>query len=216
MSRRGDRRSPEKTTINQGRPTPRPQRHPPAQMPHNLPKRKSIRLPDYDYTTPGAYHVIICTHKHECLFGEITDGVMRLNAPGLIVVEEWKRSSEIRREIGIDMFMVMPNHFHGIVIITNPNAVYMRATSRSPLQRPVIPKPRGPKPKSLGAFIAGFKSAAAKRINILRNTPNRPVWQRSYYEHVVRNENELNRIREYMLNNPLRWEIDRNNPDREI
>ena len=96
----------------------------------------------------------------------------------------------------------MPNHIHGIIVITDAPA---RATGRSPLQS-------GPTKRSLGAFVGGFKSAITKRIGELRGLPRTPVWQRNYYEHVIRNEESLHRIREYILDNPTRWEFDRENP----
>jgi len=97
---------------------------------------------------------------------------------------------------------VMPNHVHGIVVIA---AGAGRATGRSPLQS-------GPSRRSLGAFVGGFKAVVTKRINESRGLPGAPVWQRNYFEHVIRSEDSLNRIRQYILDNPLRWEFDRENP----
>jgi putative transposase len=183
--------------------------------------RKSIRLPEYDYSQPGAYFVTICAHNRECLFGDIAKDVKILNRFGNIVEEEWKRSETIRSEIQLDEFTVMPNHLHGIVWIINTHSV--GATVRSPhhipnkfiskRERSPLHTSRGPKPKSLSSFIAGFKSICKTRINKIRNTPGKPVWQRNYHEHIIRNENELNKIREYILNNHLKWETDRNHPD---
>ncbi len=128
------------------------------------------------------------------------------------VKDEWMESSRIRKEIKLDQFILMPNHIHGIIFITNQNpplrstdANDVGATGRSPL-------PRGPKPKSLGSFVAGFKPIVTKRINELRKTPGISVWQRNYYDHIIRNENELHQIREYIVNNPAKWEYDRENP----
>ena len=161
----------------------------------------------YDYSKAGAYFVTICTWNKECIFGEIDDEKMKLNEYGKTVFEEWHRSSKIRREIGMDAFVIMPNHIHGIVIIhdTIIEQHNMGANGRSPLRM---------KSKSISSFIAGFKSAVAKRINQMRNTPATPVWQRNYYEHVIRNEKELNAIREYIVYNPLRWNEDTENPNR--
>ncbi len=181
--------------------------------------RKPIRLKDYDYSQAGAYFITICSAGRDCLFGEVEEDEMRLNEAGKIVADEWKRSAEIRREIELDEFIVMPNHIHGIVIITKPN---VGATGRSPLRddtqrrddndRGRSPLRSGPVPKSIGAFVAGFKSATAKRINEMRRTPGVPVWQRNYYEHIIRNEKDLSEIREYIMNNPLKWEWDEENP----
>ena len=125
-----------------------------------------------------------------------------LNELGKMVCEEWKKTTKIRQEIEIDEFITMPNHFHGIIFI---NDKYKG-------DRPVAPTKPGPRPKSIGAMIAGFKCAITKRINIIRRTPGVPIWQRNYWEHVIRNEEDLNRIREYIINNPLQWDIDKENP----
>ncbi len=181
-------------------------------MPRPMRRRNLIRLRGWDYTQPGAYFVTICTHERVHLFGEIVDGDMRLNAFGEIVWEEWFRSAEIRAEIELfpDEFVVMPNHIHGIVWIveTDDGNGYrddtVGAHGRAPLHRP---------PRSLGSFIAGFKSAVTKRINALRGTPGARVWQRNYWEHIICNERALNAIRRYIAENPPRWHLDRHNPD---
>ena len=171
-------------------------------------RRRSIRLRQYDYAQPGAYFVTLCTHARECLFGEIVSGEMRLNIYGEIVAEEWKRSAEIRHEVELDVFVVMPNHLHGIVAITDDSSAMattrienggVGAHGRVPLRRP---------PRSLGSFIAGFKSAVTKRINELRNTPGLAVWQRNYHERIIRDDAELVRVREYVLRNPTHWTED--------
>ena len=175
--------------------------------------RRSIRLPDYDYTAAGVYFVTICTYGRECLFGEVVEGEIRLNDFGVIVREEWERSAEMRAELSIDAYVVMPNHFHGIVFIdvgahgVRPGQMAERvgwAHGRAPLRSP----------KSLGSLIAGFKSAATKHINLLRNTPGDPVWQRNYYERVIRDDRELAAIREYLAANPTKWDDDENHPMR--
>jgi len=174
--------------------------------------RHSIRLRDWDYRTAGAYFITIVARGRECLFGDVVDGLMNLNAYGRIVHEEWMRSTDIRSEIALDAFVVMPNHIHAIVIIRNvgaygrtpPVAHGAGAHSRVPL-RP---------PRSLGSFIAGFKSVATKRINETRGTPGIPVWQRNFYERVIRNDRELNAIRQYITDNPANWEQDTENPAR--
>jgi len=164
--------------------------------------RQSIRLKNYDYTQAGAYFVTICTHKRECVLGDVVNGEMRLNELGQVVEMEWLKTAEIRDNVELDEFVVMPNHIHGIIVITES---CVGATSRSPLRN-------GPAPKSIGAIVAGFKSAATKRINELCGIPRAPVWQRNYYEHVIRNEDDLNEIREYILSNPVKWELDSENP----
>jgi REP element-mobilizing transposase RayT len=167
--------------------------------------RRSIRLKEYDYSQSGAYFVTICTYKREQLFGEIKNGIMCLNENGRIVYEKWFATNKIRNEIKLyeNEFIIMPNHIHGIVWI-----ITVGATGRSPLQNNETTQPRGPKNKSLSSFIAGFKSAATKHINKYHNTPGKPLWQRNYYEHIIRNEPKLNKIQEYIINNPINWELD--------
>jgi putative transposase len=194
-------------------------------MPYNkkVHHRRSIRLPGYDYASAGAYFVTICVRGGECLLGEVVDGEMHLNEWGQIAHTEWLASQEIRRELKLDAFVVMPNHLHGIVWITRadpvgaPNSAPKHAHNRetpvgahggapnsAPLQRP---------PKSLGSFIAGYKTVVTTRINQLRDTPGLPFWQRNYWEHIIRDERSLKRIREYIENNPARWAEDQLHPD---
>jgi REP element-mobilizing transposase RayT len=165
-------------------------------------RRRSIRLPEYDYRQAGSYFITVVTHGRNMLFGEIAAGETRLNEFGRIVQDEWRKSAVIRREIELDIFVIMPNHIHGIVNIIDAD---VGATGRSPLRS-------GPPARSLGAFVAGFKSAVTKRISEMRRTPGTPVWQRNYYEHIIRGDRELLRVREYIVNNPLDWELDRENP----
>ena len=165
--------------------------------------RRSIRMSGYDYAEEGAYFVTVVTHQRECLFGGIADGEMRVDGYGEVVRDEWLRSVQIRREIELDAFVVMPNHLHGIVVIRD-----VGAHGRAPLP-PLAPhRP----PRSLGSFVAGFKSAVTKRINEIRDAPGVPVWQRNYYEHVIRDEDDLDRVRRYIAENPLRWSEDPENP----
>ena len=169
--------------------------------------RRSIRLPAYDYARAAAYFVTLVAHTRESLFGQVIDSEMRLSVLGLVVAEEWRRTAEIRREVELDAFVVMPNHVHGIVIIVG-------AHGRAPLQQQHDTLSRAPLhrlPRSLGSFAAGFKSAVTKRINEMRGTPGLPVWQRNYYEHVIRNEDELDHIRRYIMDNPASWEQDPEN-----
>ncbi len=169
-------------------------------------RRRSIRLKGYDYAQPGAYFVTIVTHHRAMLFGRVVDGEMQLNEYGEIVREEWFRSAEIRTEIELfpDEFVVMPNHIHGIIWIVDVGAWRRRAPTREQFGRPV--------PGSLPTIVRAFKSAVTRRINALRGTPGAPVWQRNYYEHIIRTERALDAIRRYIAANPLRWHLDRYNP----
>ncbi|MCX6154169.1 MAG: transposase [Candidatus Kapabacteria bacterium] len=167
--------------------------------------RKSIRLKEFDYSQAGYYFVTICTYQREHLFGEIVDGKIQLNEFVEIVKEELLTSEEIRKEIKIDYYSIMPNHIHAIIIIDKHNNVAsgnVGANGRSPLRM---------QPKSLSSFISGYKSVCTKRINEIRNSPGIPLWQRNYYEHVIRNEKELYEIRNYIEYNPLNWKDDEYN-----
>ena len=183
--------------------------------------RRSIRLPNYDYTRAGAYFVTIVTHRRECLFGEIVGDEMRMNDFGKIVAEEWEKTATVRANVILhpDEFVVMPNHIHGIVWIVDDGGETVGATGRENVgatvvgaQRRCAPtRPTNVIPGSLGAIVRGFKSIVTKRINRRRNTPGAPVWQRNYYEHIIRNDESLRRIREYIAQNPTRWALDTEN-----
>jgi REP element-mobilizing transposase RayT len=169
--------------------------------------RRSIRLKGYDYAQPGAYFVTLCTYQKQCWFGDIREGQMCLNHIGCIVAQEWVRSSQIRQEIELDKWVIMPNHLHGIVLITDTVGAH------GPLHAPTSnPAPLHRQPHSLSSFVAGFKSASTKRINIIRQAPGIPIWQRNYHESIVRDEESLHTIRQYIANNPQHWTDDPENP----
>ena len=179
--------------------------------------RRSIRVPGYDYAQPAAYFLTICTHRRERSFGSIVQGAMILNDVGLVVRDEWKQTAMIRREVELDQFVIMPNHLHAIVrIIAGIQGGAGRSDGTSvgtcSGDRPVAPT--GPRPRSVGSLIAGFKSATTRRINDIRRTPGAPVWQRNYYEQIIRTDESLAEIRQYIANNPAKWAEDENNPDR--
>jgi len=169
--------------------------------------RRSIRLPGFDYSQVGEYFVTICAHERRCIFGKIVDGEMRLNELGEIVHDEWEKTSVLRANVDLGAFVVMPNHFHAIVYIVEDDlvkATLSRSTRRG--DRPVAPtEARGPSPRSIGAIMAGFKSAVTTRINTIRKSPREPVWQRNYYEHVIRDDKEYLAIEGYIENNPANW-----------
>ena len=169
------------------------------------PYRRSIRLKEYDYLQPNAYFITICAYNKECIFGGIIDARMILNELGKIVWNEWNKTAQIRKNVNVDEYVVMPNHMHGILMIIDGCDV--GETRRvAPTERP-----KGPAFGSVGAIIGQFKSIATKRINALRGTPGLPVWQRNYYEHIIRNEKDLDEIREYIINNPIKWDLDEEN-----
>ena len=167
--------------------------------------RRSTRLPSYDYAQTGAYFLTICARGRRCLFGQMAAEAMRLNWLGDIVRDEWVRAAEMREEIHLDAFVIMPNHLHGIVMIEQEPA-----SCQSPPHAPGE-RLRGVPRRSLGSFVIGFKSAVTRRVR-KKDRGNASLWQRNYYEHVVRSEEELNKVREYILCNPARWAWDSENP----
>lgn len=176
--------------------------------------RRSIRLNSYDYTQAGSYYITICTYNRESLFGKILDGHMMLNNLGEVVYDKWLSTESIRHNVTLDSFQIMPNHLHGIVTINNPNGKESSPGRGDPAGRSYEINERRLKPNSLGAIIGQFKSVSAKRINILRRNSSMPVWQRNYYEHVIRNEDDLNIVRQYIQNNPLQWDTDDYHPSK--
>ena len=171
---------------------------------HEMHHRRSIRLKGYDYSRPGAYFVTICTHNKECVLGDIIDGNIHLNEFGKVVEEEWLKTFDMRKDLKLDGYVVMPNHFHGIILVEGRGVLQYAPTEN------VFRSPSG----TIGAVVRGFKSSVTKKINMMRSTTGAPVWQRNYYEHIIRDEEELNQVREYIVNNPLQWQFDRENPER--
>ncbi len=181
--------------------------------------RRSIRLRNYDYSQPGAYFVTICTYQKQSWFGEIKNGQMYLNQLGKIVADEWLKTCKIRPNFQLDEWVIMPNHFHGIVIINDysgddqslgaGNRPLDLGAGNLPLDLGARDAPLQQKPNSLSSCIAGFKSAVTKRINLLRQNTDTPIWQRNYYESILRDEKYLAVVREYIINNPKNWPNDR-------
>ena len=165
-------------------------------------RRRSIRLPGFDYTRPGAYFLTICTDGRACMFGEVVEGEMRLNEAGRIVEECWEAIPAHFPIVGLDVFVIRPNHIHGIAIIAEGRGTPWRAPTAEHFQKPVA--------GSIPTIIRSYKSAVTKQINELRRTPGGVVWQHNYYEHIARDERDLNSIRAYIQSNPTRWKEDRN------
>jgi REP element-mobilizing transposase RayT len=185
--------------------------------------RRSIRLKGYDYSQAGAYYVTIVTWRRECLFGEVVNKEMKLNKVGKIVEWEWLELQKRFSYIELGAYMVMPNHFHGILFIHETVGATRQGqinsqTGSEPLQTNTSvgmdgsPLPRGPKPASLGAILAHFKSRATKRIWKIPEFKETPIWQRNYYEHVIRDDKDLQNKTDYIEANPLLWEQDDENP----
>ena len=167
--------------------------------------RRSIRIPKYDYSQAGIYFITICTRNHECIFGDIIDGEIILNDFGRIVDTYWQWLDQHFSYVELDKYIIMPNHLHSIIIFNNDYYdVYRRGGSRT--------APTTIKRKPLGRLIGAFKTVSTKHINRIHRTKGSIIWQRNYYEHVIRNENDLNQIRKYIIENPIRWEMDEENP----
>jgi putative transposase len=181
--------------------------------------RKSIRLKEFDYTQPGAYFVTLVTWHRLCIFGSITDGAMHLNVLGELVANEWEKTAAVRNNIQLDKYVVMPNHIHGIIFINQPTEIFNEEMMRDRAirvgaRRRLAPTSgaKGLPSGSIGAIVGQIKSITTKRINNQRNMPGDPVWQRNYFEHVIRSEIDLMHIRNYIINNPICWETDDEKP----
>lgn len=205
-------------------------------MSHDFPYRQTIRLPGYDYSRNGLYFVTICTHNCENLFGDIVgagskpaqlnehldDNIstklvkMSLNEYGEIIKQTWFDIINHNQGIKLHNYVVMPNHFHGIIEIDNDMADIQQANeplSRAGLERSMEPLSRAglepaPTKVSLSEIVRQLKTFSAKRINSIRKTPGLSVWQRSYYDHIIRDEKSYQIIAEYINTNPQKWESD--------
>jgi len=176
-------------------------------------RRRSIRLPNYDYSQPGAYYVTIVTWHRECLFGEVVDGEMKLTKFGLVAKQQWEKLPERFPNIELGAFVIMPNHTHGIIVISRGTAENLndhdgestrRAPTREQFQKPVN--------GSIPTIVRSYKSSVSYRINLMRGTQDIPVWQRNYYEHIIRNERDLQNKTDYIEANPMLWNEDNENP----
>jgi len=172
--------------------------------------RRSLRLPEYDYGFTGTYFVTICTKGRISIFGVIVHGSVMLNEYGEIVAACWADLPHHYPNVLVDCFIVMPNHLHGLIEITDKRPVNSVGAQHA---APEAYSPRTVRPGSLAAIVRSVKAASTRRINLLSKTPSRTIWQRNYYEHVVREESELEHVREYIVNNPSRWADDEENPD---
>ena len=172
----------------------------------NVGSRRSIRLKPYDYSQTGYYFLTVCAQNRQCVFGEIINGKMKLNEVGEMIETDWNKLPWHFPNIKLDEFVIMPNHMHGIILIVGAplvgaqnNDIADRATTR------VAP--------TLGDIVGAFKSIAANEyIHNVKNNDWPPfkgsLWQRNYYEHIIRDERDLNRVREYVVNNPYKWQED--------
>ncbi len=210
-------------------------------MKPNLPRRKPTRLRDYDYSQPGAYFVTICVQHRKCLFGTIVDGQMQLNEIGKIVVECWNHIPQHFPFIELGDSVIMPNHIHGIIVYPLVGGFCLGVSAGSPRPtaeqqskhttvevgsprpsegaqstHPIVGagSPHPPKnPSALGKIVAYFKYQSTKHINQHRNIPGTRIWQRNYHDHIIRDDADLQRLRQYIQDNPMKWELDQLHPD---
>ena len=189
-------------------------------MSSDIHHRRSIRLQGYDYAQAGAYFVTICIKNRECLFGEIVNGQMILNDAGRTIEAIWEGLPNRFPFIEQDQFGVMPNHVHGIIVLTGRRPI--QGDQPHPALGDHQDRPyalHGTLPGTIGRVVQAFKSLTTNEyIAGIRCHEWQPfasrLWQRNYYEHIIRDEDSLNRIREYIATNPFRWELDRENPQR--
>ena len=168
--------------------------------------RRSIRIPGYDYAAEGMYFITICVQDRKPFLGRISDGVTVLNEIGIIVDETWRWLADQYDHVELGPYVVMPNHIHGIIMLEADEGVSRNApTICSVSQTPsVAMEPRKP----IGRLIGAFKTVSTKKVNAVLGTPGDVLWQRNYWEHVIRNETSFGKIVEYIENNPATWQQD--------
>jgi putative transposase len=163
-------------------------------------ERRSIRIPGHDYSRPGIYFVTICSHKKGCLFGEVRECHVHLTPLGRLVRSRWMKIPHHYSHVSIDTYVVMPNHLHGILAIQN--------VGRGTIYRAPTEGFGKPAWGSIPTIIRVFKAAVTRQWRNVCKDPNFTVWQRNYYEHIVQDDRDWNWIRQYIADNPLRWELD--------
>ncbi len=173
--------------------------------------RRSIRLQSYDYSSPGEYFVTICIQDRRPLFGDVVDGEMRLNRLGRIAWERWYQIPGRFENVTLDAFVVMPNHVHGIIgIESNPVAAIHKLQPQDDLKFDSEEYRKRRRQMLLPKIIGWYKMNVSKKANIIINKTGNSFWQRNYYENIIRNDQALHHIRNYIIHNPSKWERDRN------
>lgn len=171
--------------------------------------RRSIRLQGYDYSQAGLYFVTICSYQREPLFGAVIENSMKLNLTGSLIDKLWSELPEKFPQIKLHEYIVMPNHIHGIIEIVTPEGVINHAPTESGITVGAqFIAPCLAKRYTIGNIIRVFKARCTHAVNSIRNTPGLPVWQRNYYEHIIRNEAAYLKIADYIKNNPQKWTED--------
>ena len=216
----------------------RPNKNGKSKMNHynpNIHHRKSIRLKGYDYSQEGFYFITICCEGRLCRFGNIENGEMKLNEFGTIAFDSWTKTPQLRPNVALGAFVIMPNHMHGIIHLLGrgelhspnelPNDIRGECTSPNELPHDIggecnspnelpndirgecnSPLPRGPS-QTIGAIVRGYKSSVTKQLGLMGFEEK--LWQRNYYEHIIRNEQSYNTISNYIINNVAKWQADK-------
>ncbi len=176
--------------------------------------RKSVRLKRYDYSRPGAYFITICTRKRKSNLGSVVNGEIALSEYGEIVANSWEWLPKQYPYVLLDEWVVMPNHIHGIIMIASgavhPSVSDADGSHLGPRRNPTVPIKGEPstRRKPIGELIGAFKTVSTKSLNEILRTPGARFWHRNYYEHVIRDDEDLHSIRKYILHNPRKWEYD--------
>ena len=172
------------------------------------PRRRATRLRGYHYGQTGGYFVTICLQDQKCILGKIMDGRMYLNEIGKIVVACWNRIPQHFCAVELDVSVVMPNHIHGVILLgTERTKCPCPPTHTQPNRRGEVSSP------TLGQIVAYFKYQSTKYVNQYRDIAGTQIWQRNYYDHVLRDDIDLQRIRQYIRDNPMQWELDPLHPN---
>jgi REP element-mobilizing transposase RayT len=186
-----------------------------SQFDPSIHHRRSIRLKGYDYSQEGLYFVTVCVQNRECLFGNVVNGEMVLNEYGKMVQMAWEELPQHYKNVELDEFVIMPNHIHGIIIITDSVGAGLKPaqmtidTNDANNVGSVVRAGLKPAPThGLSEIIRALKAFSARKINEIRNTRGEKLWQRNYWEHIIRNQQSYQRIADYILTNPVKWEND--------
>jgi len=161
-----------------------------------LHNRCSIRYKEFDYAESGGYFITICTHKRQCLFGEVRNDEIVLNQLGNLVKNAWLETEKLRDNVTLDVFSVMPNHFHAIIILNGRGTMH-RAPTSSKFGQAVA--------DSLSTIVGCFKADVSRNARRLGISTNVPIWQRNFYDHIIRNERDLVALQNYVFYNHLNW-----------
>lgn len=171
-----------------------------------VPQRKTIRLQGYDYSQSGLYFVTICCQDKICRFGNVENGEMVLNEMGKIAHAEWLKTEQIRQNVELGEFVIMPNHMHAVIIINNDEAVGANCIRPDvDIQNGVCNTPLQSTSHTIGAIIRGYKSAVTRQVKFMYGIQPKSIWQRNYYEHIIRNSTSHQNISDYIKSNPSNW-----------